>query len=133
MLNGTLKGRFLPGSVYRSFMREILTIKNTIKIMKFAIFATVVMSPRRRNRLEKHAIPKIAVQGVLKKWCTRAKIFGSEPASAMPYTILDPPSITTSTVFVVEKRAIQDRRTKALFPRETAATSASGISEIPRT
>jgi hypothetical protein len=34
--------------------------------------------------------------------------------------------MTTSTVFIVEKRAIQDMRTKASLPREPATISASG-------
>ncbi len=64
MFIGDLNGRLTSGSRYRSRIREMLTTKKMIKIMKLDMFATTVMSPINRNNIENNVIARIAAQGV---------------------------------------------------------------------
>jgi hypothetical protein len=41
-----------------------LTIKKTIKIIKLAMFATIVISLKGTNKIERQAMPRIATHGV---------------------------------------------------------------------
>jgi len=59
-------------------------MKKTIKIIKLAIFATVVMSLKKTKRIERDATPKIATQGVWYRECTLERPPGREPECAMP-------------------------------------------------
>ena len=84
--------------------------------MKFATLATNAISPANMNRRDIVVVTTMATHGVLLEACTLANMPGRANESAIPYIILDEPSIIRSTVLAVEKSAITVKSVKASFP-----------------
>lgn len=129
IFRGVLNGLLISGLMNLRWIRERLTALNAMSEPRLVTSATLFIFPTRTKTMERAIVTAIATYGVPLFELTLAKILGSDPSFAIPYTILDAMIRITRVVPAVANIAQVDIRMNALLPSTFDTARASGADE----